>query len=282
MRAATWSGRVATLTNPDPLRNAACAHMAVGSLVAVARTRLQPIDQRIGAERERLCIIALEFDTECICRRRAAVIERGACHQSRMGRKELQRHRSTHRKPRDVATIRVDPTGDIQRQDRSRRGVDRADHVCKRTVWGARQADAEQRIHDHIRARECGEVIGATAAGGVERRGCAFGKRTSRPGNPDDVDIATRLQRMRGDDIAIATVVPGTTGHHDPLRLRPTPQQLPPAGLARTLHQFERIARLRECRFDPSQRGGVVERNGVRKGLFHRAILYLAHAADHP
>ena len=88
----------------------------------------------------------------------------------------------------------------------------------------------------------------------------------------DHFDLAARQQGVAGKYVAVAAVVTGAAGHHDPLRLRPMRQGFAPGRLPRAAHELEGIAqRGRGARLDIPQ-GGCIQQVGGRR---HPRILYL-------
>lgn len=160
--------------------------------------------------------------------------------------------------------VGIDAAGHIQRKHRHARRVDGVDQGGGRIVRCAIQADAEQRIDDHIglcqRIRKqfnCttdGEVVGTSALRQVRAR-AVFGQ-------VHHADLTPCAVCQARQHIAVAPIVAGAAHHHEAARLRPAFQQALPGRLPGALHQGVAVAAEQRggLRIERARGGSVVKR----------------------
>ena len=190
----------------------------------LSRARPQPVDQCVGAECERQRIAPFDVDAERVRRQFAAVVNRRSGDQAAMGRKQLQRRRRTHRHSGDIAALRVDATGDIQRKHRFADGIDGRDQIGGGSFRWSRQADTEDGVDDQIGMFEGAGGIRTAPPERLELRACTHRQCACRASHAHDLDIATRLQRMERKHVSIAAVVARAACYGDALGPWPTLQ----------------------------------------------------------
>ena len=179
-------------------------------------------------------------DTQGVERHLAAERRPLAREQTRLETDKAKGAIGPHAGPHDTTTVSVQPRGYVQGKHRHAGGVDGLHRVFPHPVQRSLHADAQQSVHNHIRASQSLGVerllLAPRIAIGLRGpQGIAFQFVTAT--HVKHPATQPRLQNLLGQHIAVACVVAHSANHDDGIQLTPALTQPAESGLARAPHQ---------------------------------------------